>query len=35
MGQTLAQQILSHAAGRPVQEGELITVQPDLVMSHD
>ncbi len=35
MGQTLAEQILSHAAGRPVQPGELIVVVPDVVMSHD
>ncbi len=35
MGQTLAEQILSHAAGRAVQPGELIVVAPDVVMSHD
>ncbi len=35
MGQTLAEQILSHAAGRAVQPGELITVRPDVVMGHD
>jgi methanogen homoaconitase large subunit len=35
MGQTLAEQILSHAAGRPVQPGELVIVEPDVVMSHD
>ena len=35
MGQTLAEQILSHAAGRPVKPGELIVVVPDVVMSHD
>jgi methanogen homoaconitase large subunit len=35
MGQTLSEQILSHAAGRPVQAGELVVVQPDVVMSHD
>jgi methanogen homoaconitase large subunit len=33
--QTFAEQILSHAAGRPVVPGELITVEPDLVMAHD
>ncbi len=33
--QTLAEQILSHAAGRPVQPGDLITVRPDVVMGHD
>jgi len=35
MAQTLAEQILSHAAGRPVAPGELIIVEPDLVMAHD
>ena len=35
MAQTLAEQILSHAAGRPVQAGEVHTVSVDLVMVHD
>ncbi|MCA9982117.1 MAG: 3-isopropylmalate dehydratase large subunit, partial [Anaerolineales bacterium] len=35
MSQTLAEQILSHAAGHPVQPGDLITVRPDVVMGHD
>ncbi len=35
MGQTIAEQILSHAAGHPVKPGELIVVVPDVVMSHD
>ena len=35
MGQTLAEQILSHAAGHPVKPGDLITVRPDVVMGHD
>ncbi|MBS1251171.1 MAG: Homoaconitase large subunit [Anaerolineales bacterium] len=35
MAQTLAEQILSHAAGRPVTPGELIIVELDLVMAHD
>jgi methanogen homoaconitase large subunit len=35
MGQTLAEQILSHAAGRAVKAGDLVVVQPDIVMSHD
>lgn len=35
MGQTLSEQILSHAAGRPVRPGDLIVVEPDVVMSHD
>jgi methanogen homoaconitase large subunit len=35
MGQTLSEQILSHAAGHPVQAGELVVVEPDVVMSHD
>ena len=35
MAQTLTEQILSHAAGRPVQPGDLITIRPDVVMGHD
>jgi methanogen homoaconitase large subunit len=35
MAQTLAEQILSHAAGRPVQAGDVVTVQVDLAMVHD
>src|SRR5512140_3632617 len=35
MGQTLSEQILSHAAGRAVKAGELVVVAPDVVMSHD
>ena len=35
MGQTLSEQILSHAAGRAVQAGDLVVVEPDVVMSHD
>ncbi|NHZ72739.1 MAG: 3-isopropylmalate dehydratase large subunit, partial [Aquificales bacterium] len=35
MAQTLAKQILSHAAGRPMVPGELITVRPDVIMAHD
>ena len=35
MGQTLSEQILSHAAGRAVRAGELVVVAPDVVMSHD
>jgi methanogen homoaconitase large subunit len=35
MSQTLAEQILSRKAGRPVQAGELIVVEPDLAMGHD
>ena len=35
MGQALAEQILSHAAGRAVKPGELVIVSPDVVMSHD
>ena len=35
MGQTLSEQILSHAAGRPVHAGELVVAAPDVVMSHD
>jgi methanogen homoaconitase large subunit len=35
MAQTLSEQILSHAAGKPVQAGEVVTVGVDLVMMHD
>ncbi|HVN55972.1 MAG TPA: 3-isopropylmalate dehydratase large subunit [Anaerolineaceae bacterium] len=35
MGQTFAEQILSHAAGRQVRAGEFVVVEPDAVMSHD
>ena len=35
MGQTLSQQILSHAVGRKVSPGELVIVKPDVVMGHD
>ncbi|MFQ5400613.1 MAG: 3-isopropylmalate dehydratase large subunit [Anaerolineae bacterium] len=35
MGQTLAEQILSHKVGRPVRPGELIIVEPDVAMGHD
>jgi methanogen homoaconitase large subunit len=33
--QTLAQQILSHKAGSEVLPGDLVVVEPDVVMSHD
>jgi methanogen homoaconitase large subunit len=35
MAQTLAEQILSHAAGHPVQAGQVVTVRVDLAMMHD
>ena len=35
MSQTLVEQILSHAVGRPVRPGELIIVRPDVIMGHD
>lgn len=35
MGQTLSEQILSHAAGQTVHAGDLVVVEPDVVMSHD
>jgi len=35
MGQTLSEQILSHAAGRNVEPGETVIVKPDAVMGHD
>jgi methanogen homoaconitase large subunit len=33
--QTTAERILSRKAGRPVRAGELIVVEPDLIMLHD
>jgi methanogen homoaconitase large subunit len=35
MGQTLSEQILSHAARRNVQAGEMVVVAPDVAMGHD
>ncbi|EFO79627.1 hypothetical protein OSCT_2491 [Oscillochloris trichoides DG-6] len=35
MAQTLSEQILSQAAGKPVRAGEVATVAVDLVMMHD
>lgn len=35
MAQTLAEQILSNAAGRPVQAGENVVVNVDMAMMHD
>lgn len=35
MAQTLSEQILSRAAGRPVCAGDVVTVNVDLVMMHD
>jgi methanogen homoaconitase large subunit len=35
MAQTLSEQILSHAAGRTVRAGDVVTVQVDLAMMHD
>ncbi len=35
MSQTFAEQILSNKAGRQVRSGELVVVEPDLVMGHD
>lgn len=35
MSQTLSEQILSRAAGRRVRAGELVVVEPDVVMAHD
>jgi methanogen homoaconitase large subunit len=35
MGQTLSEQILSHAAQRPVKAGEMVVVAPDVAMGHD
>ncbi|HUM71073.1 MAG TPA: aconitase family protein, partial [Chloroflexota bacterium] len=35
MGQTLSEQILSKKAGRRVQPGDLVVVEPDVAMGHD
>ncbi|PKO13723.1 MAG: 3-isopropylmalate dehydratase large subunit [Chloroflexi bacterium HGW-Chloroflexi-10] len=35
MGQTLTEQIFSHALSRKVHPGEIVVVRPDVVMSHD
>lgn len=35
MAQTLSEQILSRAAGKTVQAGEVVTIQVDLAMMHD
>lgn len=35
MAQTLSEKILSRAAGKPVSPGELVVIEPDVVMSHD
>jgi methanogen homoaconitase large subunit len=35
MAQTIVEQILSHAVGRPVTRGDLVTVRPDVIMAHD
>jgi len=35
MGQTFAEKVLSAKAGRDVKAGEIITVEPDVVLSHD
>jgi homoaconitase/3-isopropylmalate dehydratase large subunit len=35
MGQTISEQILSQAVGRPIEAGETVVVEPDVVMGHD
>jgi homoaconitase/3-isopropylmalate dehydratase large subunit len=35
MGQTIAEKIFSRACGRPVQEGDIVYPEPDLVTTHD
>ena len=35
MGQTLSEKILGAKAGHPVKAGEVVTVSPDYVLSHD
>lgn len=34
-GRTIAEEILSRRAGRPVRAGEIVTLEPERVMSHD
>lgn len=35
MGQTFAQKVLGRAAGKTVRPGEIVFVEPDLVLTHD
>ena len=35
MGQTISEKILSRVCGRPVQAGELVFPEPDLITTHD
>lgn len=35
MGMTFAEKVLSAKAGREVRAGEIVTVEPDIVLSHD
>lgn len=35
MGQTFAQKVLGRAAGKTVEPGEIVFVEPDLVLTHD
>ena len=35
MGQTFAQKVLGRAAGKAVEPGEIVFVEPDLVLTHD
>ena len=35
MGQTLSEQILSHAAGHDAVPGEIVVLEPDVIMGHD
>jgi len=35
MAQTLSEKILSHSAGENVRTGDLVVIEPDIVMSHD
>jgi methanogen homoaconitase large subunit len=35
MGQTISEQILSQKAGRSVNPGDFVVIEPDVVMSHD
>jgi homoaconitate hydratase family protein len=35
VGRTLSEKILGRKAGKPVQAGEVVTVSPDVILSHD
>ncbi len=35
MGKTFTEKVLGRKAGKPVQAGEVVTVSPDIILSHD